>query len=59
MSFAKCKMKLVLVVQRIHKKLTEKKWKIQILYSEFDCLTGFSVLFLVGVFKENPDSYSG
>ena len=28
------------------KRFTEKVWKVQIKFSEFDCLTGYSVLFL-------------
>ena len=52
MSFTKHKTKLVyekvLVVKSIHnsKDSLEKKWKLQIKFSEFDCLTGSSVLFL-------------
>ena len=42
-------MKLVFVVKRIRnsKNSLKKVWKLQISYSEFDCLTGFSDLFLL------------
>ena len=39
----------VLVVKSIHKSNNSltKVWKLQIRFSEFDCLTGFSVFFNV------------
>ena len=52
MSFTKHKIKMVyekvLVVKSIHnsKDLLKKVWKLQINFSEFDCLTGYSVVFL-------------
>ena len=52
MGFTKQKNKIVyekiLVVKSIHKSndSLKKVWKLQIKFSEFDCLTGYSVLFL-------------
>ena len=52
MGFTKQKNKSVyekiLVVKSIHKSndSLKKVWKLQIKFSEFDCLTGYSVLFL-------------
>ena len=52
MGFTKQKNKIVyekvLVVKNIHKSndSLKKVWKLQIKFSEFDCLTGYSVLFL-------------
>ena len=52
MGFTKHKNKYVyekvLVVKSIHKSKDslKKVWKLQIKFSEFDCLTGYSVLFL-------------
>ena len=52
MSFTKHKNKIVyekvVVVKNIHnlKDSLKKVWKLQIKLSEFDCLTGYSVLFL-------------
>ena len=52
MGFTKQKNKIVyekvLVVKSIHKSndSLKKVWKLQITFSEFDCLTGYSVLFL-------------
>ena len=52
MGFIKQKNKIVyekvLVVKSIHKSndSLKKVWKLQIKVSEFDCLTGYSVLFL-------------
>ena len=51
MSFTKHKKNIVyekvLVVKRIHisKDSLRKVWKLQIKFSEIDCLTGYSVLF--------------
>ena len=53
MSFTKYKNKIVyekvLLVKNIHnsKDSLKKLWKLQIQFSEFDCLTGYSVLFLL------------
>ena len=53
MGFTKQKNKIVyekvLVVKSIHKSndSLKKVWKLQIKFSEFDCLTGYSVLFLL------------
>ena len=50
MGFTKQKNKIVyvLVVKSIHKSngSLKKVWELQIKFSEFDCLTGYSVLFL-------------
>ena len=52
MGFTKQKNKIVyekvLVVKSIHKSndSLRKVWKLQIKFYEFDCLTGYSVLFL-------------
>ena len=52
MGFTKQKNKIVyekiLVVKSIHKSndSLKKVWKLLIKFSEFDCLTGYSVLFL-------------